>query len=290
MKFTLNLAAGEYRDFITLAETADARGWFGISTPDSLFATDDTDSDYPYADTKAIRAYIEAMPFIEPIVAMTWMAARTKQLNFFTAVMKIPVRQPLVLAKMFSSLAALSDNRVLIGAGLSPWREDFAYNGVDFSKRGKLMDECIAIIRGATSGEWFEYHSDNYDIGRIRMSPAPTKPIPVLIGGHAGPALKRAARIGDGWIAANCEIETLTDLVTQLNAHRVEVGTADNPDYQIHATVPFTTDLDVYRRLADIGVTHIYGSPFQDPTADINTRLDEINRFSDEVVTPLSQK
>ena len=77
------------------------------------------------------------------------MAAVTKTLRFYPAVMKLPVRQPLVLAKALSSLAVISGNRVSLGAGLGPWREDFTYNGVAFEKRGKLMDECIEIIRGA---------------------------------------------------------------------------------------------------------------------------------------------
>src|SRR5690606_5726687 len=152
-------------------------------------------SDYPYADTAAIRQYIEASPFIDPMVAMSFLVAVTKKLRFYPGVLKVPVRQPLILAKQLSSLAAVSDNRISLGAGISPWREDFAFNGVDFDKRGKLMDECIAILRGAMSGDYFEFHSDNYDFGPMKMSPAPSRPVPILIGGHAKPALARAARI-----------------------------------------------------------------------------------------------
>lgn len=287
MKFSLNLSAGEYPDYQALAKTAEDLGWYGMCTPDSLFATKATASDYPYANTDAIRAYIEASPFIEPMVAMTWLAALTTKLHFYTAVMKVPVRQPLVLAKMFASLAVLSNNRVSVGAGLSPWREDFAYNGVDFDKRGKLMDECIAIIRGATSGDWFEHHSENFEFGPIKMSPVPSKPIPILVGGHAKPAMSRAAKIGDGWIAANSDMETLVTMLGQLKELRAQHGTADRSDYQIHVTVPATEDLDSYRRLADLGVTHIYGTPFANPMADIQTRLDEMKRFAEKVIQPL---
>jgi alkanesulfonate monooxygenase SsuD/methylene tetrahydromethanopterin reductase-like flavin-dependent oxidoreductase (luciferase family) len=166
MRFTLMLSRGEHRHFQAIAQAAEASGWTSITIPDSLFFSRATESDYPYADTSNIREYISATPFIEPFVAMSWMAAVTKTLRFYPAVMKVPVRQPLVLAKALSSLAIISGNRVSLGAGLGPWREDFTYNGVAFEKRGKLMDECIGIIRGALSGGYFEYHSENYDIGR----------------------------------------------------------------------------------------------------------------------------
>src|SRR5271155_3402439 len=142
------LSRGEYRDFHAIARAAEASGWPSIPIPDSLFFPRATVSRYPYADTDNIRAYISATGFIEPFIAMTWMAAVTTTLRFYPAVMKVPVRQPLVLAKALSSLAVISNNRVSLGAGLSPWREDFAHNGMVFEKRGKLMDESIDIIRG----------------------------------------------------------------------------------------------------------------------------------------------
>src|SRR5215471_7974250 len=152
MRFTLMLSRGEYREFLAIAQAAEASGWTSITIPDSLFFPQTTTSKYPYADTTNIRSYIEATPFVEPFVAMTWMAAATRTLRFYPAVMKVPVRQPLVIAKALSSLAVISGNRVSLGAGLSPWREDFAYNGMNFDKRGRLMDECIEIIRAAMSG------------------------------------------------------------------------------------------------------------------------------------------
>ena len=195
------LSRGEYRDFHAIARAAEASGFSSITVPDSLFFPRATESVYRYADTDNIRAYISATGFIEPFIAMTWMAAVTKTLRFYPAVMKVPVRQPLVLAKALSSLAVISDNRVSLGAGLGPWREDFTYNGVAFEKRGQLMDECIEIIRGALRGEYFEFHSENYDIGPMKMNPVPDKPVPYLYGGHSHAALARAARLCDGWIS-----------------------------------------------------------------------------------------
>jgi probable F420-dependent oxidoreductase len=286
-RFTLMLGMGGYEDYQAVARAAEAAGFASVSMPDSIFFPQKTESDYPYADTAAVRQFISVSPFIEPIVAMTWMAAVTTKLRFYPGVMKVPVRQPLILAKALSSLAALSNNRVSLGAGLSPWREDFSYNGVDFDKRGKLMDECIEILRGAMSGEYFEYHSDNYEFGPMKMSPAVTKPVPILIGGHTKPALARAARLGDGWISANADFDTLKGLIEQLNALRAEHGTLQRDDFEIHGFDINARTIDDMRRVRDLGVTDMCVSAWNvyEPNISLQEKLDGIRQFGDEFIS-----
>lgn len=286
-RFTLMLGMGGYEDYQAVARAAEAAGFASVSMPDSIFFPQKTESDYPYADTAAVRQFISVSPFIEPIVAMTWMAAVTTKLRFYPGVMKVPVRQPLILAKALSSLAALSNNRVSLGAGLSPWREDFSYNGVDFDKRGKLMDECIEILRGAMSGEYFEYHSDNYEFGPMKMSPAVTKPVPILIGGHTKPALARAARLGDGWISANADFDTLKGLIEQLNALRAEHGTLQRDDFEIHGFDINARTIDDMRRVRDLGMTDMCVSAWNvyEPNISLQEKLDGIRQFGDEFIS-----
>ena len=286
-RFTLMLGMGGYEDYQAVARAAEAAGFASVSMPDSIFFPQKTESDYPYADTAAVRQFISVSPFIEPTVAMTWMAAVTTKLRFYPGVMKVPVRQPLILAKALSSLAALSNNRVSLGAGLSPWREDFSYNGVDFDKRGKLMDECIEILRGAMSGEYFEYHSDNYEFGPMKMSPAVTKPVPILIGGHTKPALARAARLGDGWISANADFDTLKALIEQLNALRAEHGTLQRDDFEIHGFDINARTIDDMRRVRDLGMTDMCVSAWNvyEPNISLQEKLDGIRQFGDEFIS-----
>ena len=280
MRFTLMLSRGEYRDYHAIAQAAEVSGWSSITIPDSLFFPRTTTSRYPYADTDNIRAYIEATPFIEPFIAMTWMASVTTALRFYPAVMKVPVRQPLVLAKALSSLAVISGNRVSLGAGLGPWREDFAYNGMDFDRRGALMDECIAIIRGAMSGDYFEFHSRNYDIGPMKLNPVPDHPVPILYGGHSKAALSRAARLCDGWISANVDTDTLRTLIGRLNEFRAEHGTLDRKDFEIHVMDVMAHTLDDYRRLADLGATDVVAGFATEGQAV----LDDIRRFGEKII------
>ena len=286
MRFTLQLGFARYPDYQKIAQVAEEAGFSSIGMPDSFFFPQHTDSKYPYNDTQVIRGYIEAMPFIEPIVAMSWMAAVTRKIRFYPSVMKVPTRQPLVLAKALSSLAVLTGERILLGAGLSPWKEDFTFNGVDYGRRGRLMDECITIIRGAMTGQYFEYHSENYNFDLMKMFPVPSRPVPILIGGHSKPALTRAARLGDGWIAANTDFETLKSLLAQLAELRKVHGTEGRKDFEIHGFDVAAQAPADYRRLGELGVTDACVAPWGfDPSTALQAQLDGLRRFGDSVIS-----
>jgi probable F420-dependent oxidoreductase len=288
VRFTLMLGFSRFQDYAMLARTAEAAGWSSVSMPDSLFFPRETQSKYPYADTESVRAYIEHSPFIEPLIAIASMAAVTSTIRFYPGVLKVPVRQPLVLAKALTSLAVLTNERVALGAGLSPWREDFEYNGVSYEKRGRLIDECIAILRAAMSGQYFGHHTENYDFGPVKMSPVPARPVPILIGGHTKPALARAARLGDGWIAANTDFATLERLLADLDQARVQHGTRARSDFEIHGMPVDATTVADFRRLRDLGVTDACVVPWGlDPTASLERQVDATKRFGDEIVARL---
>jgi probable F420-dependent oxidoreductase len=290
MRFTLMLGLGGYQDYLEVARVAEESGWDAVSLPDSIFFPKKTVSEYPYADTGAVRQFLSVAPVIEPFVAMSAIAAVTRRLRFYPGVLKVPVRQPLILAKSIASLAVMSGNRLSLGAGLSPWDEDFTYNGVPYAERGKRMDECIEIIRGALTGDYFEYHSAHYDFGPMKMCPVPDKPVPILIGGHAKAALSRAARIGDGWMSANTDFATLKAMIDQLNALRREYGTLDRKGFEIHGMDVGAQTADDFKRGQDIGVTNSCASAWNvyDASMTLDKKLDGIRRFGDEVIAKMS--
>jgi probable F420-dependent oxidoreductase len=286
MRFTLMLGLGGYQDYLDVARAAEDAGWTSVSLPDSIFFPQKTASEYPYADTAAVRSFLAVAPVIEPFVALAGMAAVTRRLRFYPGVLKVPVRQPLLLAKSIASLAVVSGNRFSLGAGISPWEEDFTYNGVPFADRGSRMDECIEIIRGALTGEYFEYHGKHYDFGPMKLCPVPERPVPILFGGHARPALARAARSGDGWISANTDLASLQAMLEQLQALRREHGTAGRADFEIHAFDKNARSLDDFQRLRDLGVTDICAAAWNvyDASLARQDKLDGIRRFADEVI------
>lgn len=287
MRFSLLTGLGGTEDYPAIARAAESSGFHSLAIPDSLFYPEITESDYPYMNTDAVRQVLDGVPVLDPFIAMATMAAVTETLRFYPAVMKVPVRQPLVLAKALSSLAVVSGNRVSLGAGLSPWKEDFTFNEVDFDNRGQIFDECLEIIRAAMSGDYFEYQSDNFSIGRCKLSPSPTAPVPLLIGGHAKPALRRAARLGDGWVSANSDYDTLKELLQTLAEFRREYGTDERTRFEIHAFDVTARSLDDYKRLEALGVTDICVNPWNpyDPEITLGKKLAGIEAFAQGIIS-----
>jgi hypothetical protein len=112
--------------------------------------------------------------------------------------------------------------------------------------------------------------------------------VPILIGGHAKPALRRAARLGDGWISANTDLETLQGLIAQLNAFREEYGVCGKEGFEIHALDSNLSSVDDCHKLSEIGVTDICVTPWN-PYKDglsLQDKLEAIERFSDTVIAP----
>ncbi|WP_299560322.1 LLM class flavin-dependent oxidoreductase [uncultured Mycolicibacterium sp.] len=253
MRFTYAEAMTDPSYYIPLARAAEAAGYHAMTIADSIAYPFESDSKYPYTPDGG-REFLEDKAFIESFVLASALCAATERLRFNFFVLKLPIRPPALVAKQAGSLAALFDNRLGLGVGTSPWPEDYEIMGVPYAKRGKRMDECIEIIRGLTSGDYFEFHGEFYDIPKTKMTPAPSRPIPILIGGHADAALRRAAR-NDGWMHGGGSPEELDELLTRLQRYREEEGRTG--PFEIHVISPDAYTLDGIKRLEDKGVTDV---------------------------------
>ncbi len=255
MKFSYQIGMCEASHYLPLARAAEAAGFHGITIPDSICYPEHASSQYPY-NADGSREFLAGIPFIESLIAIAHMAAATGTIRFATFVYKLAVRQAPVVAKQVQSIQALSGNRLDFGIGISPWEEDFAVCGVPFAQRGKRFDEQIDILRGLESGEYFGYRGELISMPANRMCPVPGEPTPLLIGGHTEPALKRAARVGDGWMCAGASPEELQAYIGRLGALREEYGTADRP-FRIFTTGQDAFTAEGIRMLEDIGITDV---------------------------------
>jgi alkanesulfonate monooxygenase SsuD/methylene tetrahydromethanopterin reductase-like flavin-dependent oxidoreductase (luciferase family) len=256
MRFTYAEAMTDPKYYIPLAKAADEAGYHAMTIPDSVAYPEVSDSKYPYTED-GNREFLDGKSFIESFALIGALSAVTTNLHFNIFVLKLPIRPPALVAKQAGSLAAMFDNRLGLGVGTSPWPEDYEIMGVPFAKRGKRMDECIDVIRGLTSGDYFSYHGEFYDFPSFKMTPAPTKPVPILIGGHADAALRRAAR-NDGWMHGGGDPEELDPLLAKLAKFRDEedrIGLAD--EFEIHVISIDGFTLDGVKRLEDKGVTDV---------------------------------
>jgi probable F420-dependent oxidoreductase len=287
VRFTYAEAMTDSRYYLPLARAAEEAGYSSITVADSLAYSKESDSVYPYT-ADGSRTFLEDKEFIETFVLCAAMGAVTTSLRFTPFVLKLPVRPPVLVAKQAASVAALTNNRLALGVGISPWPEDFEIMGVPFARRGKRMDECMEIVRGLTAGGYFEFHGEFYDIPAIKICPAPSAPIPLLVGGHADAALRRAVLRGDGWMHGGGAPEELDALLGKLEAIRRAEGVADRP-FEIHVISLDAYSPDGIKRLEDRGVTDVivgFRVPYQvgPDTEPLEKKIEHLNRYAESVI------
>jgi alkanesulfonate monooxygenase SsuD/methylene tetrahydromethanopterin reductase-like flavin-dependent oxidoreductase (luciferase family) len=276
--------------YVPLARAAEDAGYDGMVIPDSLCYPEESDSTYPFSPDHT-REFLEDKPFIEPFSLIPALGVVTERLRFITFVLKLPMRHPLLVAKQASSVAVMTNNRLSLGVGSSPWPEDYELVDVPWEGRGRRMDEAMAIVQGLTAGGYFEYHGEVYDLPSIKISPTPTEPLPILVGGHATPALRRAAR-SDGWLHGGGDPEDLPGLLERLGQLREEEGTADRP-FEVHVISLDAYTVDGIRRLEEQGVTDVIVG-FRWPyavgadTEALQTKVDNLRRFADDVISKVA--
>ena len=288
MKFTLTLAMCDPSHYLPLARRADACGWHAAAVPESVFYPEKVSAPYPYSDDGA-RFWEPSTPFVDPWVAIPAMAAVTERLRFYTNVIKLAIRSPLLVAKTVGSAAVMSNGRVGLGVGLGWIPEEFEWCGTEYATRGGRADEAIEIIRALLRGGRVEYHGRHYDFDRLEMTPAPAEPVPIYVGGLSEAAFRRAARLGDGWISVVSSEQEIRDAVETLGRYREEYGRADEP-FEIKVSCSDVFDLDGYRRLADCGVTDLITMPWYFYGGDPNALADRersIERFAEDVLRRL---
>jgi alkanesulfonate monooxygenase SsuD/methylene tetrahydromethanopterin reductase-like flavin-dependent oxidoreductase (luciferase family) len=179
--------------------------------------------------------------------------------------------------------------------GTSPWREDYDILGADWASRGKRLDDSIAILRGLSTGGYFEYQGKTVTMPSLKIAPVPAEPVPVLIGGHADAALRRAARLGDGWMHGGGDPADLPRLLARLGELRQQAaGDGLVPEHPGHPFEVHVISMDAYtvdgvRRLEEQGVTDVivgFRWPYATgpDTEPLGAKVDNLRRYADNVI------
>ena len=285
MRFSYQVGMSDADHYLPLAQAAEKAGYHGITVPDSICYPQEASSKYPY-NKDGSREFLESVPFLESLIAVTAMAAATQHIRFATFVYKLAVRQVAIVAKQVQSIQLLSNNRFDFGVGISPWEEDFAVCQVPWAKRGKRLDEQIAILRGLETGEYFGYEGELHQMPANKMCPPPTRATPILVGGHSDIALKRAAK-ADGWMCAGLDLEQLEQHISRIRELRDELGTTQKP-FKI-----FTTGADAFskegiEKLEEIGVTDViigFRNVYElEPDKPLEEKIAMLNWYADEFI------
>jgi len=287
VKFVISAAFGDPRHLAALAKTADGCGFEAMTFSDHVVHPEKLDTPYPYTEDGA-RRWDAFTDWPDPWVTIGHLAAVTERLRFTTNVYVLAMRNPFHAAKMISTAAVLSGDRVTLTIGVGWSNLEFRLLGQEFARRGARTDEMIDVLRKLWTGEMVEHAGEFYTFDRLEMSPAPRERIPIWVGGFSAPALRRAAR-NDGWLSDLQTTAEIAACIAKVRAHRAELGRASEP-LDVMASATDAHDREGYLRLADAGVTHILTMPwmfYHGDTKDLQQKQDGIRRFADDVIAQM---
>ena len=286
MKFTLAVAMNPLDQLVELAKTAEECGFASVALPDSLFYSEKVSADYPYTPDGS-RFWNADTPWVDPLIAAAAMGTATERIRFYTQVLKLGSRNPVLLARQVGSVAALTGDRFGLGVGLGWSPEEFAWCGTEYAHRGPRADEAIEVLKLILGGGMVDYHGEYYDFDKLQMSPAPRQPVPFYVGGHTEAGLRRAARTGDGWTSAMIKFDDLRQVIARLGELRAEYGRADLP-FEIQAVCIDKFGVDGYRDLFEAGVTDVIVMPWMNYgigfDGELAAKQDAVRRFTHDVI------
>jgi probable F420-dependent oxidoreductase len=218
-------------------------------------------------------------PVFDAFAYLGFLAGRTSHLRLGTHVYNLGLRHPFISARAVQTLDVLSGGRVEFGIGASWLEEEWRAVGLDFDTRGRRVDEAIDVCKRLWTEPEVAYDGEFFRFDAVAFEPKPLQQPwpPILIGGESGAALRRAARVGDGWIGMGHTFESAARQIARLHELRGEYD-RDVASFQICLGGPVTSSDDV-RRWQELGVTRLIVSPWRrSPEA-----IDGMRRFADLV-------
>jgi probable F420-dependent oxidoreductase len=289
MHFVISTSFSSVADLKKLAITADSFGWEAMSFSDHVVNPEKLNTPYPYTENGE-RRWQPFTDWPDPWVMIGALASITTKLKFTNNIFVLPMRNPFLVAKAISTAAIISDNRVIPAIGVGWSKDEFELLQQDFHTRGKRADEMIEIMRLLWTGELVEYQGNHYQFPPLEMNPAPSAYIPIWVGGISDAAMRRAARIGDGWVTDLQTSEDILASIAKIQQYRREHGREDRP-FSVMATPSDAFTPDAYRRLEDGGVSHILTQPwpfYHGDTQDLDKKIDGIKRYADDYIAAVN--
>ena len=182
----------------------EERGFESIWLPEHVVLFDDYESQYPYSPDGRFPGEGDT-GMLEPLTGLTYLAAVTDRVRLGTAICLVPQRNPVYTAKAVTDLDSMSGGRVEFGVGVGWLREEFEAVAMPFEHRGQRADEHLAVMKALWTDDVSEFHGELYDLPPCRMYPKPvqTPHPPIHVGGESDAAMRRVARLGQGWFSFN---------------------------------------------------------------------------------------
>lgn len=272
---------------LEIAAFAEDAGFESLWTIEHVVIPAGYRSAYPYSDDGRF-GWPEDLDYPDPVMWLATIAGSTSTIKLGTAILILPQRNPVVLAKELATLDMMSGGRLLLGVGVGWLEEEFQSIGIPFAERGPRTDEAIDVLRTLWRSDEASFDGRFHSFDRALLFPKPQQSVggepavPILIGGHSEAAARRAGRVGDGFFPARATPDDLGPLLDVVR--RTAIDSGRNPD-DIEITAGNVFDIDSARRFQDLGADRLM-CPLMLP--DLLTDLDEakrrITRFAEDIM------
>ena len=290
--------AASAEGILEVARGAERLGFDSVWMFDHLFTPTGIESKYPYSRDGDYPMSADD-PFFDPVGLFGVLASATERLKLGTSVLIPAYRNPVVLGKILATIENFAPGRIVLGVGAGWMKEEFDATGVPFERRGARLIEYIEALRTIWSGKPSSFQGEFYSWVEAGFLPAPTQPIPIILGGHGDRALERAARHADGWAVVvgqgqGSGIEGAAARIDLLRGHLERAGRdrdgfhltythplwfSDEPNEKLPLTGPPDAIAASLKRLQDVGITMVDLAVFGPPSLIVETA----QRFAEEV-------
>ena len=294
----------------SLSQRAEDLGFDSVWVSDHVILPRQVESFYPYS-ADGVATFTPDQPYYDAIATLNFLAGCTHNIQLGTHVLIIPYRNPVVAAKMLSTLDVLSGGRLILGAGVGWMEEEFRALGIEnFAQRGAVTNEYLRLFKELWTQEQPEFTGEFYSVSGTGFEPKPVqKPHPpIWIGGHTGPAIRRAAELGDGWMPIGLRPPAILDpeeMAAKIARLRTLTARAGRPEDAV--ALCFSTDV-IFQDNPTLSRSMMRGRPeqiaadlrqYQDlgvrnfilsfPSASENEMREAMEKFSRQVLPLIPQ-
>ncbi len=230
MKFGMPLFGVSPRYYADIARAAEENGFESVWMPEHLVFPETMPPTYLYSES-GYPPVSPQTPLYDAFVALGAVAQATDRIRLGTNVYILPLRHPITVARSLVTLDRISNGRVTFGIGVGWLEDEFTAVGLSFADRGRRTNEMIPLMRRLFADEVIEHHGEHFDFAPLAFQPKPRQAtLPIEVGGASPAALRRAGRLGDGWIqVGSASYEEVRRCLSVIGAEREASGRAHLP-------------------------------------------------------------
>ena len=263
-----------------LGPALEEHGFESVWVPEHVVLFDDYDSEYPYAADGKFPSGGDT-GLLEPFAALTYLAAVTDTLRLGTGICLITQRNPVYTAKQVADLDVMSGGRVDFGIGVGWLREEFEALNMPFERRGQRADDHLGVMKALWTEDVSTYEGELYTLPKARLYPKPLQAPhpPIHVGGESDAALRRAARLGQGWYGFNRPPDQVPEALERLDRALAAEGRSRSDDDFTVTICPYfnPVDRDDLARYEDMGVDRVVVVVFAFDVDGLHVTLDQMS-------------